>query len=221
MFPSVPSRAKLSPLPWLLTAAAYTGLWGKVNMLVTQLCLTLGDPRGCSPPDSSVRKIPQARILERGAIPFSRGCLQPGIERRVPALQEDSLLSEPPDVVIKLSIHYNIHCNIQYSLYAEHCSQHLTIKTTPRDRCHNHPHFSKKETEAWRDRDSQPVNGDAGLKPSCLVLTLVHYLTSPLWHLQDGKSEYKNQVQSRDCTQLRKIGKESLCECLHQEEFGG
>ena len=33
----------------------------------------------------------QARILEWGAIPFSRGS-----EPRAPALQEDSLLSEPP-----------------------------------------------------------------------------------------------------------------------------
>ena len=86
-----------------------------------------------------------------------------GIETRSPALQEDSLLSEPPDVVLKLNIHFNIHCNIQYSLHAEYCSQHLIIKTTLRNRYHNHPHFAKKETEAQRDRDSQLVNGEAGL----------------------------------------------------------
>ena len=38
-----------------------------------QLCLTLGDPMDCSPPASSVHGIPQARILEWVAIPFSKG----------------------------------------------------------------------------------------------------------------------------------------------------
>ena len=39
---------------------------------VTQLCLTLCDPMDCSPPGSSVHGIFQARILEWGAISFSR-----------------------------------------------------------------------------------------------------------------------------------------------------
>ena len=41
--------------------------------LVAQLCPTLCDPLDCSPPDSSVHGILQARILEWVAIPFSRG----------------------------------------------------------------------------------------------------------------------------------------------------
>ena len=45
-------------------------LW-KVKVLVTQSCLTLGDPLNCSPPGSSVHGILQARILEWVAIPFS------------------------------------------------------------------------------------------------------------------------------------------------------
>ena len=40
--------------------------------LVAQLCLTLCDSVDCSPPDSSVRGILQARILEWVAISFSR-----------------------------------------------------------------------------------------------------------------------------------------------------
>ena len=39
---------------------------------VTQLCLTLSDPMDCSPPGSSVRGIFQERVLEWGAIAFSR-----------------------------------------------------------------------------------------------------------------------------------------------------
>ena len=41
-------------------------------LLVTQLCLTLCDPMGCSLAGSSVHGILQARILEWAAISFSR-----------------------------------------------------------------------------------------------------------------------------------------------------
>ena len=44
-----------------------------VNMLASQLCLTLCDPMDCSPPGSSVHRIFQVRILEWVAIPSSRG----------------------------------------------------------------------------------------------------------------------------------------------------
>jgi len=50
----------------------------------------------CSPPGSSLRGIPQARILEWVAIPFSGDLPDPGIEPRYPALQADSLSLEPP-----------------------------------------------------------------------------------------------------------------------------
>ena len=45
----------------------------KVKVLVTQLCLTLCDPKKYSPPGSSVHGIFQARILEWVIFPFSRG----------------------------------------------------------------------------------------------------------------------------------------------------
>ena len=45
----------------------------KVKVLVTQCCLTFCDPMDCSPPGSSIHGIPQARILEWVAVPFSRG----------------------------------------------------------------------------------------------------------------------------------------------------
>ena len=64
-------------------------------VLVTQLCLTLCDPLDCSLPGSSVPGILQARVLERVAMPFSWGSSQPK-EAGFPALQADSLLSEPP-----------------------------------------------------------------------------------------------------------------------------
>ena len=46
------------------------------SVKVTQSCLTLCNPMGCSLPGSSVHEIPQARILEWVAIPYSRGSSQ-------------------------------------------------------------------------------------------------------------------------------------------------
>ena len=42
---------------------------------VAESCLALYDPMDCSPPDSSVHGISQARILERIALFFSAGDL--------------------------------------------------------------------------------------------------------------------------------------------------
>ena len=54
-------------------------MYGKVKLkvLVTQSSLTVFDPMDCSPPGSYIHGIPQARILGRVAIPFSRGSSQP------------------------------------------------------------------------------------------------------------------------------------------------
>ena len=49
----------------------------QVKVLVTQSCLTLRDTMNCSPPDFSVHKILQARVLEWVDIAFSRGSSQP------------------------------------------------------------------------------------------------------------------------------------------------
>ena len=65
------------------------------QVLVAQLCLTLCDPMDGSPPGSSVHGILQARILKWVAIPFSRGSSQPRDWTRSPALQANSLPSEP------------------------------------------------------------------------------------------------------------------------------
>ena len=54
-----------------------------VCVLVIQLCQTLCDPMDCSPPDSSVHGILQVRILEKVAIPFSRGSTWPRDETQV------------------------------------------------------------------------------------------------------------------------------------------
>ena len=65
-------------------------------MLVTQSSLTLFDPMDCSLPGSSVDGIFQARMLEWVAFPSPGDLPNPGIEPRSPALEADSLPSEPP-----------------------------------------------------------------------------------------------------------------------------
>ena len=66
-----------------------------MKVLVIQFCLTLCNPVDSSPPGSFVHGILQARILERVAIPSPGDIPDPGIEPRSPALQADSLPSEP------------------------------------------------------------------------------------------------------------------------------
>ena len=53
------------------------------SVLVAQSCLTVCNPTVCSPLDSSVHGISQARILEWVAIPFSRGSSQPRDQTQV------------------------------------------------------------------------------------------------------------------------------------------
>ena len=62
---------------------------------VLQSCLTPCDSMNCSLPGSSVHGILQVRILEWVAIASSRGSSHPGFKPRSPALQADSLPSEP------------------------------------------------------------------------------------------------------------------------------
>ena len=67
----------------------------KVKVLFAQLCLTLCNPMDCSWPGSPVHGVLQARMLEWVAIPFSGDLPNPGVEPGSPALQADSLPSEP------------------------------------------------------------------------------------------------------------------------------
>ena len=61
-----------------------------------QWCPTLCDPMDCSSPGCSVYGILQARILEWVVMPSSGDLPLPRIEPGSPALQADSLPSEPP-----------------------------------------------------------------------------------------------------------------------------
>ena len=65
--------------------------------LVAKSCLTLCDPMDCSPPVSSVHGISQAKYWSGLPFPSPRDLPDPGIEPGFPALQADSLPSEPPE----------------------------------------------------------------------------------------------------------------------------
>ena len=69
------------------------------------------NPWTVSLPGSSLHGILQARILEWVAMPSSRGSFPPRNGTKSPALQVDSLPSEPPGK------HSEIHILMQFSLY--------------------------------------------------------------------------------------------------------
>ena len=61
---------------WIFSGIILLFLWTSESEVI-QSCSILCDPMDCSPPGLSVDGISQARILERVAIPFSRGSSQP------------------------------------------------------------------------------------------------------------------------------------------------
>ena len=77
--------------PWLHNNENSQFIQTAVISKIAQSCLTI-----CDLMNYIVQGIFQARILEWVAIPFSRYPPNPGIKPRSPALQVDSLASEPP-----------------------------------------------------------------------------------------------------------------------------
>ena len=75
-------------------------IFRKVKMLVTQSFPTLYDPMDCCPPGSFVHGFSSQEYWSTLPCPPSGDLPNPGIEPRSPALQADSLLSEPIQIVI-------------------------------------------------------------------------------------------------------------------------
>ena len=82
-----------------------------------QSCPTLCNPMDCSPPDSSVHRILQARILEWVACPPPGDLPDPGIKLESPALPADSLpLSHQQSpfqniLILKTSLGFQVKCS--------------------------------------------------------------------------------------------------------------
>ena len=60
-----------------------------------QLCLTLFDPIDCSPPDSSVHRIFQARILEWVVVLSSRGSSRPRAQTHISCIGRQTITEAP------------------------------------------------------------------------------------------------------------------------------
>ena len=76
----------------------------KVKVLVAQSCLILCDPMDWGLPGFSVHRNLQARILEWVSIPSPGDLPDPGIQPGSPALQANSLLSEPYKMVSQSTV---------------------------------------------------------------------------------------------------------------------
>ena len=92
----------------------------KTMYLVTQSCSTLCNPVDCSPPGSSVHgDFPGNNNWSGFSCPPPGDLSNPGIKPRSPALQADSLWSEPSEKPIHTQVHANtgeIRLNDVYSL---------------------------------------------------------------------------------------------------------
>ena len=82
-------------LKWVAMPSSRESSQSESESEVAQSCQTLCDPMDGSLPGSVIHGILQARILEWAAISFSRGSSQPRDRTQSPALQTDSLPSEP------------------------------------------------------------------------------------------------------------------------------
>ena len=83
----------------LLSSRLIDVWWSEVKGSgVAQSCPTLCDSMDCSPLGSSVHRILQARVVEWVAISFSKRYPDPGIKPGSPALQSDTLPSEPTNL---------------------------------------------------------------------------------------------------------------------------
>ena len=100
-------------------------------MWVTQSYLTLFNPVDCSPPDSSVHGILQARILEWVAIPFSRRSSRPREQTQVSCIAGRFLKSEPPEKPVS-NLLCGEHLVSSYSQIVWHlgCLQLLLLSTS-------------------------------------------------------------------------------------------
>ena len=133
-----------------------------MKVLVAQSCPTLCNPMDCSLPGSSAwncHGILQARILELVVISFSRASSWPRVEPESPALQANSLPSEPPRKpnrrirtwLNSYKVNQNTLWDIKLNLYTACeitvlspyllCTLHFLMKWN-NDKCRTYRHFS-------------------------------------------------------------------------------
>ena len=82
---------------WWRCLSKLKTIWRCVCFCQSLSCVRPCNPMDCSPSGSSVQGILQARVLEWVAISFSSDLPNPGIKPKSPALQADSLSTEPQE----------------------------------------------------------------------------------------------------------------------------
>ena len=92
-----------------------------MKVLVVQLCPTLFDSLDCSPPGSFVHRILRARMLSELSFPSPGGLPDSRMEPGPPALQADSLLSEPAGSFIHMYTHICICMYVCMYVYVYLC----------------------------------------------------------------------------------------------------
>ena len=122
------SQCPTSPSMLLQVANFHSFLWlSNISSCESESvsCSVMSDfcnPMDYSLPGSSVQGILQTRLLEWIAIPFSRESFWPGVEPRSPALQADSLPSEPQGNPV-------FHCMTHTHTHTPSLSSHLLMVT--------------------------------------------------------------------------------------------
>ena len=120
----------------------------------------------CSPPGSSVHGILQARILNWVAMPFSRDRPDPGIKFEAPALQTDSVPSEPPGEPLRRQKRGDQkHSRRESNLCKDSKSSVILLE-------------GKEDSDIWRSRSwgagwELPQREAVEIRMACTVLVLV------------------------------------------------
>ena len=105
--PSAKSSSVLHPSNFIFFELSFGTSLGSLCMwhLVAQLYPTLWDSTDCSPPNSSVHGISQARILDWAAISFSRASSRPRDRNRVSCIAGGLFTSKSPrEALVKVDL---------------------------------------------------------------------------------------------------------------------
>ena len=85
-----------------------------------QSCPALGNPMACNPPGSSVKEFSRQEYWSVLPCPPPGNLSDPGIEPTSPALQADSLSTEPPGKPIQMIIIISINASLKKLKYSVH-----------------------------------------------------------------------------------------------------
>ena len=120
----------MSILSWIGMKSSYEVKWRDEKVLVTQSSLTLCEPLDCGPSDSSVHGLSRQENWSGLSFPSPRDLPNPGTEPGSPALQADSLSSEPQGKPMMSLYAYDIIIQkLEYIIYLRYYTIHKNPAT--------------------------------------------------------------------------------------------